>query len=96
MQAALHAEPGEPVLAVSGAAGHGAEQVRVDLDDFLDGLRGDPVAGRGARVGGDDDAALEAEGESGGAVGDLDRAGRVRAVVGGGAEPGRGLRSWVI
>jgi hypothetical protein len=91
VQAALHAQPGEPVLAVGGAAGHGAQEAVVDLDDFLDGLRGDPVAGRGAGVGGDDYAALEAEGEGCGAVGDLDGALGVGVVVCGGAEPGGGL-----
>ncbi|KAK3994987.1 hypothetical protein QBC44DRAFT_390739 [Cladorrhinum sp. PSN332] len=91
VQTALHTQPGEPVLAVGSTAGHGAQQVRVDLDNLLDRLRGDPVAGRGARVGSDDDAALEAEGERGGAVGDLDRALRVRAVIGGCAEP----RGWL-
>jgi hypothetical protein len=84
----LHAQPGEPVLAVGGAAGHGAQQARVDLDDLLDRLRGDPVAGRGARVRGYYDAALEAEGEGCGAVGDLDGALGVGAVVCCGAEPG--------
>lgn len=88
VQPALHAQPGQPVLAVGGAAGHGAQQLAVDLDDLLDGLRGDPVARRGAGVGRHDDAALEAEGEGRGAVGDLDGALGVGAVVGCGSEPG--------
>lgn len=91
VEAALHPEPGEPVLAVGGAAGHGAEEAVVDFDHLLDGLRGDPVAGRGAGVGGDDYAALEAEGEGCGSVGDLDRALGVGVVVCGCAEPGGGL-----
>ena len=39
-QAALDAEVALPELAVSGAAGHGPEQVRVDLDHLLHRLRG--------------------------------------------------------
>ena len=90
MQPTLHPEVGEPVLAVRRPAGHGAEEAGVDLDDFFHGLRGYPVSGGGAGVGGDDDAALEAEGEGGGAVGDFDRACWVAVVVGHGAEPGGG------
>jgi hypothetical protein len=74
VETALHAEPGQPVLAVGGTASHGAQENAVDLNDFLDRLRGNPVASRGTRVGSDDDAALEAEGESRGAVGNLDGA----------------------
>lgn len=74
VEAALHAEPCEPVLAVGGTTGHGAEQDAVDLNHLLDGLRGDPVAGRGSRIGSHDDAALEAEGERRRTVGDLDGA----------------------
>ncbi|GKT42341.1 tRNA pseudouridine synthase 1 [Colletotrichum spaethianum] len=87
VKAALHAEPGEPVLAVGSAAGHGAQEYRVDLDDLLDCLRGDPVSGCGTGVGGDDDATLEAEGEGRCAVGDLDGAVGVGAVVCCCAEP---------
>ena len=88
VQPALHAQVGEPVLAVGGAAGHGAQQAAVDLDHLLHRLAGDPVAGRGARVGGHDDAALEAEGQRRGAVGELDGAVGVRVVVRMGAEEG--------
>lgn len=91
VQAALHAQPGQPVLAVGGAAGHGAQQAVVDLDHLLDGLGRDPVPSRRSRVRRYDDAPLEPEGQRRGAVGDLDGAVGVRAVVGGGAEPGRGL-----
>lgn len=91
VEAALHAQPAEPVLAVGGAAGEGAEEDAVDLDDLLDRLGGDPVAGRGAGVGGHDDAALEAEGERCCAVGDLDGAVGVGPVVSGGSEPRRRL-----
>lgn len=92
MQPALHAQPRQPVLTVGGTAGHGAQQLAVDLDHLLDCLGCDPVAGSGAGVCGDDDAALEAEGEGGSSVSDLDRALRVGAVVRYGAEPGGGLR----
>lgn len=91
VQPALHAQPGQPVLAVGGAAGHRAQQAVVDLDDLLDRLRRDPVAGRRARVRRHDDAALEPEGQRRRAVGDLDRAVGVRAVVGCCTQPGRGL-----
>jgi hypothetical protein len=87
VKTALHAEPGEPVLAVGSTTGHGAEEDAVDLDDLLDGLGGDPVAGSGSRIGSDNDAALEAEGERGGSVGDLDGAVGVGAVIGGSAKP---------
>ena len=83
VQAALHAEPSEPELAVGGATGEGAQQDAVDLNDLLDRLGGDPVSGRGSRVGGHNDAALEAEGEGRRAVGDLDGAVGVGAVIGG-------------
>ncbi len=82
MQPALHAQPGQPVLAVGRTAGHGAQEAAVDLDDLLDRLRGDPVALRGPRVCRHHDAALEAEGQRRRAVGDLDRAAGVRVVVG--------------
>lgn len=72
VEAALHAEPGQPVLAVGGTAGHGAQQDAVDLDDLLDRLRGNPVASRGAGVSSDDDATLETEGERCRAVSNLD------------------------
>jgi hypothetical protein len=62
VQAALHAQPSEPELAVGGTTGEGAEQDAVDLDDLLDGLGGDPVASGRTGVGGHNDAALEAEG----------------------------------
>jgi hypothetical protein len=65
----------------SSATGHGAQQTVVDLDDLLDRLTCYPVTGCGSRVGGDDDAALEAEGERRGAVGDLDGAVWVGVVV---------------
>lgn len=87
VQAALHAQPGEPVLAVGGATGHGAQEDAVDLNHLLDSLRGDPVAGRGSRVGSDDDAALEAERQGRGSVGDLDGAVGVGSVIGGSSEP---------
>jgi hypothetical protein len=87
VEAALHAQPGQPVLAVGGTAGHGAQQDAVDLNDLLDRLRGNPVAGRGAGVGGYDDAALESEGECRRAVGDLDGAVGVGSVIRGGSKP---------
>jgi hypothetical protein len=61
-----------PHLAVGCSSGHGPQEVRVDLDDFLDGLRRDVGAHGGARVDRDDDAALEDEPEGGGAVARLD------------------------
>ena len=56
----------------SGAAGHGAEEVGVDLDHLLHRLRGDVRALRRARVHRDDHAVLEDETEGGGAVVGLD------------------------
>lgn len=92
VQAALHAQPGEPVLAVCGTAGHGSQQHAVDLNHLLDRLRGNPVAGRGSRIRGYDDAALEAKGKCRRSVGNLDGAVGVGAVVCGSAEPSRGLK----
>lgn len=43
----------------------------LDLDDFLNGLRGDPASGCGTRVGGDDNTTLEPESESCGTMGNL-------------------------
>lgn len=39
VQAALRGQHALPVRAVGGAAGHRAQQLRVDLDDLLDGAR---------------------------------------------------------
>lgn len=72
MQPALHPQICKPILAIRGTTSHGTKQAAVDLDDFLDRLRSDPVASCGSRIRGDDYAALEAEGEGGGSVGDLD------------------------
>jgi len=63
------------------ATSHGPQQAVVDLNDLLDRLTCYPVSGRRSRVGGDDDAALEAEGEGRGAVGNLDGAVGVGVVV---------------
>ena len=84
---ALHAQVRQPVLAVGCAARHRAQQAVVDLDHLLDRLRRDPVAGCRTRVGAHDDAALEAEGECGGTVSDLDRAVGVLVVICHGPEP---------
>ncbi len=67
---------------------HSPKQTAINLNHLLHRLTRDPVPGGRARVGGHYDAALEAEGEGGGAVGDLDGAGRVAVVVGHGAQPG--------
>ena len=72
VEAALDAEVALPELAVRGAAGHGAEEVGVDLDHLLHRLRGDVGALRRARVHRDDHAVLEDETEGGGAVVGLD------------------------
>mmetsp|Transcript_26298 Transcript_26298/g.70141 ORF Transcript_26298/g.70141 Transcript_26298/m.70141 type:complete len:267 (-) Transcript_26298:50-850(-) len=80
VQPALHAQVPLPVGTVRRAASHGAEQVRVDLDDLLDGLRRNVGAHRRARVHGDDDALVEFEGEGGGALGELHSLLRVGAV----------------
>jgi hypothetical protein len=73
-----------PVRTISGTAGHRAEQIRIDLDDFLDGLRGcglkPGVEGKGTDVGStsgsgidrDDHAVLEFEGEGRCAVDDVE------------------------
>jgi hypothetical protein len=92
VQATLHAQVCEPVLAVlayvniqpclplywvlsySSATSHGPQQAVIDLNDLLDRLTRYPVSRRGSRVGSYDDAALEAEGERRGTVGDLDGA----------------------
>lgn len=84
----LHPQIRKPVLAIRRSTSHRPQQAAVDLDDFLDSLRSDPVTRSSTRIRGDDDAAFEAEGEGGGAVGDLDGALRVGVVVGHGAQPG--------
>jgi hypothetical protein len=97
MKTTLHAEVCEPVLAVllksapvsfidtrctySSATSHGSQQAAVDLNDLLDCLTSYPVSGGCSRIGGYDDAALEAEGEGCGTVGNLDRAVGVGVVV---------------
>lgn len=80
VQAALHAEVRLPVLAVGGAAGHGAEQVRVDLDHLFHRAGRDVRARRRTRVDGNHDAALVAERKRGRAVLKLDPCGGVRRV----------------
>jgi hypothetical protein len=105
VQATLHAQVCEPVLAVltcvnfqshppllavlsyGSATSHGAQQAVVDLNDLLDRLTRYPVSRCGSRVGGYDDAALEAEGKRRGSVGNLDGAVGVGVVVRHCAEP---------
>lgn len=91
VQAALHAQPGQPVLAVGSATGHGAQQVAVDLNHLLHRLTGDPVSRCGSRVRRNDNTALEPERKCRCAVRNLDGASWIGAVVGRGAEPGRRL-----
>lgn len=74
MQTALHAQPGQPVLAISGTTSQSTEQDLVDLNDLLDCLRSNPVAGCRSRICGRDDATLEAEGKRRRSVGDFDGA----------------------
>ena len=97
VETTLHAEVRKPVLTVllrsvpsritlsrrtySSATSHGSQQAVVDLNDLLDRLTCYPVSGSGSRVGGYDDAALEAEGKGCGAVGNLDGAVGVGVVV---------------
>lgn len=83
----LIAAAGRERWTYSSTAGHGTQQAAVDLDDLLDRLTGNPVTGSRSRICSDDDAALVAEGEGGGAVGDLDGTLRVGVVVGHGAQP---------
>jgi hypothetical protein len=70
-----------PTCTYSSATSHGSQQAVVDLNDLLDRLTGYPVSGRCSRIGGYNDAALEAEGERCGTVGDLDGAVGVGVVV---------------
>jgi hypothetical protein len=65
----------------SSATSHGTQQAVVDLNDLLDCLTRYPVSGSGSRIGGYDDAALEAEGKRCGSVGNLDGAVGVGVVV---------------
>ena len=61
-----------PERAVGRSASHGAEQVRVDLNDLLHGLRGDVWTLGRARVHRDEDASLEDEAKGGSPLGKLD------------------------
>lgn len=88
VQAALDAQPRQPVLAVGRATGHGSQQHAVDLNHLLDRLRRDPVTSRRSRIRRHDDAALETERQCCRAVGNLDGAVGVRSVVGGSSQPG--------
>ena len=74
VQAALHAQVRQPILAVGRTTSHSAQQAVIDFDDLLNRLRGDPVTCRRTRVGCHDDATLKSECECRRAVGDLDRA----------------------
>jgi hypothetical protein len=86
--ACQHASPSPPLSGTySSATSHGSQQAVVDLNDLLDCLTRYPVSSRGSRVSGYNDAALEAEGEGRGAVGDLDGAVGVGVVVRHCAEP---------
>lgn len=67
--------------------GHGTQQAAVDLNDLLHRLTGNPVSSCCSRICSDNDAALVAEGQGGGTVGDLDGTLRVGVVVGHGAQP---------
>jgi hypothetical protein len=70
-----------PTCTYSSATSHGSQQAVVDLNDLLDRLTCYPISSCCSRVGGDDDAALEAEGKRCGAVGNLDGAVGVGVVV---------------
>jgi len=72
VEAALHAEFALPVGAVGGAAGHGAQQERVNFNDFFDGTGTDVISHGGTRIDTDDDAAIEFESERGGSFGKLE------------------------
>ena len=85
VHAALHSEVALPEGAVGGAAGHGAEEEGVDLDDLLDGLGGDVGAHGGTGVDRHDNALVELEGKGGRALGELDDLVGV-LVAGGGGE----------
>lgn len=74
-------------VSYSSASSHGAQQAAVDFDDLLHRLTGDPVARCCSRVCGNNDAALEAEGECGGSVGNLDGAIGVAVIVRHRAQP---------
>jgi hypothetical protein len=70
-----------PKYTYSSATSHGSQQAVVNLNDLLDRLTCYPVSSRCSRVGGYDDAALEAEGKRCGTVGNLDGAVGVGVVV---------------
>jgi len=71
----------------SSTSGHGPEQLRVNLNHFLDRLRSDPVSGRGTRISRHDDATLKTKRERRSTVSNLDGAVGVAAVVRHCAEP---------
>jgi hypothetical protein len=73
--------PSASTCTYSSATSHGSQQAVVDLNDLLDSLAGYPVSGRCSRIGGYNNAALEAESERCGAVGNLDGAVGVGVVV---------------
>jgi hypothetical protein len=75
------------MVSYGSATSHSSQQAVVDLNDLLDRLTRYPISSRRSRVGGYDDAALEAEGERRGSVGDLDGAAGVGVVVRHCAEP---------
>lgn len=87
MQPTLHAQVSKPVLTIRRSSRHRAQQTRVDLNDLLDRLTGDPIPRRCSGVCGYDDTALEAECEGGCAVGDFDGARGVGVVVCHASEP---------
>ena len=72
VHAALDTQLTFPVTAIGGSTGHGTEEVGVHFNDLLDGTRGNVTAHGRTRVDGDNDAAVEFEGESGGSLGELD------------------------
>ena len=57
-----------PVGTVRGAAGHGSQQISVDLDDLLDGAGADVHPPSSSTVHGQEDSALVLETQRGGAV----------------------------
>jgi hypothetical protein len=71
--------PGEnsPILAICRTTRHRPQQIRVDLNDLLDCSTGNVASCCGSRIDGDDDTALEPEGEGGCSVGELDFGGGV-------------------
>lgn len=79
----------------SSTTSHSPQQTAVDLDNFLHGLAGDPIARRSSGIRCHNDPSLKSESKSSGAMSNFNGAIWVAMVVGNGSKEGGRLDIWI-